>query len=61
MILDITAERHRKIATEGALLGGLIDAGFSLDLVIVSDGAGQFTILLHALCWVHAERLVHTN
>jgi len=58
-ILDITAERHRKIATEGALLGGLIDAGFSLDLVIVSDGAGQFTILLHALCWVHAERLVH--
>ena len=27
--------------------------------MIVSDGAGQFAILLHALCWVHAERLVH--
>jgi len=27
--------------------------------VIVSDGAGQFAILLHALCRVHAERLVH--
>lgn len=40
-------------------MGGLIDKGFSLDLVIVSDGAGQFAILLHALCWVHAERLVH--
>jgi hypothetical protein len=57
--LGITRERHRRIATEGALLGGLINKGFSLDLVIVSDGAGQFAILLHALCWVHAERLVH--
>lgn len=25
-------------------------------LVILSDGAGQFNILEHALCWVHAER-----
>jgi hypothetical protein len=57
--LGITCERHRRIATEGLLLGGLIEKGFSLDLVIVSDGAGQFAILLHALCWVHAERLVH--
>lgn len=57
--LGIYDDRHRRIATEGALLGGLIDKGFSLDLVIVSDGAGQFAILLHALCWVHAERLVH--
>ena len=23
------------------------------------DGAGQFRVGLHALCWVHAERLVH--
>ena len=23
---------------------------------ILSDGAGQFAILVHALCWVHAER-----
>ena len=57
--LGIERERHRRIATEGALLGGLIEKGFSLDLAIVSDGAGQFAILLHALCWVHAERLVH--
>jgi len=57
--LDITSERHRRIATEGLLLGGLIEKGFALELVIVSDGAGQFAILLHALCWVHAERLVH--
>jgi hypothetical protein len=57
--LGIDSVRHRRIATEGALLGSLIDKGFSLDLAIVSDGAGQFAILLHALCWVHAERLVH--
>jgi hypothetical protein len=27
--------------------------------VILSDDAGQFAIDRHALCWVHAERLVH--
>jgi hypothetical protein len=27
--------------------------------VIVSDDAGQFNILLHALCWIHTERLIH--
>jgi hypothetical protein len=43
--LGIERERHRRIATEGALLGGLIEKGFSLDLAIVSDGAGQFAIL----------------
>lgn len=57
--LGITKERHRRIATEGALLGGLLAKGLSRELVIVSDGAGQFAILLHARCWVHAERLIH--
>jgi hypothetical protein len=27
--------------------------------VIVSDDAGQFNVGRHALCWVHAERLIH--
>jgi hypothetical protein len=27
--------------------------------VIVSDDAGQFEVGEHALCWVHAERLIH--
>ncbi|WP_434623722.1 hypothetical protein [Azospirillum sp. B2RO_4] len=27
--------------------------------VILSDDAGQFDVGLHALCRVHAERLVH--
>jgi Transposase IS66 family len=54
--LGITAERHVRIATEGALLGQLIAQGVSPNLGIVSDGAQQFAILVHALCWVHAER-----
>jgi hypothetical protein len=54
--LGITAERHIRIATEGALLGQLIAQGVSADLGILSDGAPQFAILVHALCWVHAER-----
>lgn len=58
-LLGFSDERHRRIATEGALLGGLFEKSLILGLVIVSDGAGQFAILLHALCWVHAERLVH--
>jgi hypothetical protein len=27
--------------------------------VLLSDDAGQFAVGRHALCWVHAERLVH--
>jgi hypothetical protein len=54
--LGITAERHIRIATEGALLGQLIAQGVSPEMGILSDGAQQFAILVHALCWVHAER-----
>ncbi len=54
----VTKERHRKIATEGALFGSIMEHGLSRTLVIVSDDAGQFNILLHALCWIHAERLI---
>lgn len=57
--LSITQPRHCRIATEGALLGSVLDHGLCDDLVIVSDDAGQFDVLVHALCWVHAERLVH--
>jgi hypothetical protein len=54
--LAITDERHRRIATEGALLGGLIAHGVRSDLGVLSDGAPQFDVLTHAACWVHAER-----
>ena len=57
--LDINGVRHRRIATEAMLLGGLVAKGIHPRLGIVSDGAGQFDILEHGLCWVHTERLVH--
>src|SRR5215207_8999817 len=48
-----------RIATEGALWGAIKAHGFLPDTVVVSDDAGQFMVGRHALCWVHAERLVH--
>jgi hypothetical protein len=48
-----------QIATEGALWGSVKAHGFLPDTVIVSDDAGQFNVGRHALCWIHAERLVH--
>jgi hypothetical protein len=48
-----------RIATEGALWGAVSAHGFLCDAVIVSDDAGQFNVGEHALCWIHAERLVH--
>lgn len=56
LALGITDERHVRIATEGALLGSLMSHGVSPELAIISDDAGQFDILVHALCWIHAER-----
>ena len=48
-----------RIATEGALWGAIHHHGLLAGTVIVSDDAGQFRVGTHALCWVHAERLVH--
>jgi hypothetical protein len=56
--LDVTPDPVR-IATEGALWGSVTAHGFLKDTVIVSDDAGQFDVGRHALCWVHAERLIH--
>jgi hypothetical protein len=48
-----------QIATEGGQWGSIHAHGFLQDTVVLSDDAGQFDIGQHALCWVHAERLVH--
>ena len=42
---------------KSALRGSLLQA--NSHAVVLSDDAGQFNIGRHALCWVHAERLVH--
>jgi hypothetical protein len=47
------------IATEGAIWGSIHGHAFLRGAVVLSDDAGQFAIGQHALCWVHAERLVH--
>jgi hypothetical protein len=54
----IIKDRHVQIATEGALIGSIIEQGISKHLVVVSDDAGQFNVLLHALCWIHANRAI---
>ena len=48
-----------QVATEGVLWGAVRHHGLLPGTVIVSDDAGQFRVGAHALCWVHAERLVH--
>ena len=58
--MGFTAKLHIRIATEGALLGSIVENGLvNPELVIISDEAGQFGVLLHALCWIHAERAIN--
>ncbi|MCP4307958.1 MAG: transposase [bacterium] len=54
----VVKKRHVKIVTEGALLASVVAHGVHPNLVVMSDDAGQFNVLLHALCWIHAERLL---
>ena len=48
-----------RVASEGALWGALCAEDRLAGAVILSDDAGQFRVGDHALCWVHAERLVY--
>ncbi len=52
----ISAAYAKRTITEGLLLGALIAGGFDQDKFIHADGAGQFKIFNHSLCWKHAER-----
>ncbi len=54
--LGVVKTRYVTIVTEGALLSSIVSHGIHPDLVVMSDDAGQFNVLLHALCWIHAER-----
>jgi hypothetical protein len=67
--LQVTPDPVR-VATEGALWGAVAAHGFLCEAVVVSKpalgpakpdpwDAGQFDVGQHALCWIHAERLVH--
>ena len=56
---EITTPKNIRTVTEAALIGGLTTQGIPVDLSIISDGAKQFNIFDHAMCWVHAERTVN--
>jgi len=52
----IVSVKTVRVLSEAALLGGLTIAERSEPLRILSDGAGQFNIMKHGLCWIHIER-----
>ncbi len=52
----ITSIKTVRVITEAALIGGLSIEGRREPLIILSDGAGQFNVMQHGLCWVHIER-----
>jgi hypothetical protein len=52
----ITSVKTVRVLTEASLIGGLSREGRSEPLRIISDGAGQFNVMQHGLCWVHIER-----
>ena len=57
--LAISKPKHQQTVVEGALLGALLERDEIRHLAVISDGAPQFSVLQHGLCWVHAERQVH--
>ena len=58
MRLDVFDRTLVRELTEAALWGAVRHHGLMGSTVVVSDDAGQFRIPNHALCWVHAERLL---
>lgn len=54
----VESQKHIKTVTEGALIASVLSHDVNPDLAVVSDDAGQFNVLLHGLCWIHAERLL---
>ena len=55
----VDAAKAAQAVVEGALLGALLERDEIRHLAVISDGAPQFSVLQHGLCWVHAERQVH--
>lgn len=56
----VRGDEPRRIVTEAALVGTLMHYDMYVGQPLISDDAGQFKIsgLLHALCWLHAERSI---
>ncbi|AHK47330.1 conserved hypothetical 36.1 kDa protein (plasmid) [Ensifer adhaerens OV14] len=56
--IDIFDRQAVRVLAEAGIWGSIRHHGLLGDTVIVSDDAGQFRVGNHALCWVHAERLL---
>ncbi|WP_047454233.1 transposase [Rhizobium rhizogenes] len=56
--VDIFDRQGIGVLAEAGLWGSIRHHGLLGDMVIVSDDAGQFRVGNHALCWIHAERLL---
>lgn len=54
----IRGEMHIKTVVEGTLIGAILKHRTNGNLTVISDDAGQFDVLSHALCWVHSERVI---
>lgn len=57
--IDILDTETLRPFAEAGIWGAIRHHGLVGNAVIVSDDAGQFRVGTHALCWVHAERLLH--
>lgn len=53
---SISAKHAVKTIKEALMVGCLVEYGLGEDTLIHSDGAGQFNLFHHSLCWKHAER-----
>ena len=56
--IDIFDRQLVRLLAEAGIWGAIRHHGLLGKTVIVSDDAGQFRVANHALCWVHAERLL---
>lgn len=56
----IESPEARRLVTEAALFGSLLDHDLYVDQPLISDDAAQFKVLglMVGLCWLHAERHV---
>ncbi|PWL17662.1 hypothetical protein DKP76_12320 [Falsochrobactrum shanghaiense] len=56
--IDVFDKPLIRMLGEAGIWGSIRHHGLLGNTVIVSDDAGQFRVGNHALCWVHAERLL---
>jgi hypothetical protein len=56
--IDVFDRALMRLVGEAGIWGTIRHHGLLGNTVIVSDDAGQFRVANHALCWVHAERLL---